>query len=164
MKKLLLLVVFVMLAASQAFPQTGSIGVFADPAGASCGLNNSAGFMQVHVVHGNTPGATGCQFSLVVRGSPLTYIGQTSAYNTIGTAPAGVAVAYGSCLVSPIDVLTVTYMGTSAACDRLEVQGDPAAIPPGIYMTDCSSPIPALHQLPNCSYSYINNNGSCPCT
>lgn len=163
MKRALLLTICMMFTASLAFGQAGNVGIFADPAGASCDLNNSTGFMQVNVVHVNSPGATACQFSLVVYGTPLTYAGEFSAFNTIGTAPAGVAVAYGSCQVSPIHALTVTYVGMSAPCDYIAVEGDPTTSPVGIYVTDCATPVPNLLTVDRGGIGYLNNDGTCPC-
>jgi hypothetical protein len=152
-----------MFAASLAFAQAGNLDLTMD-GGATCDLNNAAGFMQVNVVHRNSPGATACQYSVNVYGTPLSFVGQTSAYNVIGSGPTtGFAVAYGSCLVSPIDVMTITYMGTSAACDYLAIEDDPGAAVPGIYMTDCTLPNPVLLTIPAGGIGYVNNDGSCGC-
>ena len=163
MKRALLLTLCVMFAASMAFAQAGNIGVFADVAGTNCNLSNAMGFAQFNVVHVNSPGTTACQFKLTVYGTALTFVGQMSAYNVIGTAPVGIAVAYGACLVSPIHALTATYMGISAACDRLAVEADPTAVPPGIYVTDCATPVPHLLTIAKGGIGYINGNLSCNC-
>jgi hypothetical protein len=164
MKRALLITVCMMFAASLAFGQAGNIGVFADPAGASCDLSNSpAGFFQAYIVHVNSPGSTASQFRVVVYGTPLTIIGELSAYNTIGSAAAGIAVAYGPCLVSPIHALTVSYLGISAPCDYIAIEADPTADPPAIYVTDCATPVPNLLTIPQGGIGYLNNNGNCPC-
>ena len=162
MKKSLLLALTLLCISSLAMAQAGSVGIFMDAAGLNCNLNNAAGFAQFHCVHVNSPGATACQFSVQVVGTPLTFIGQMSAYNLIGTAPFGVAVAYGMCKVSPIDALTATYMGVSAPCNMIKIVADPTAVPPGIYMTDCVTPIPNL-LIATGGTGYVNNNGPCPC-
>lgn len=163
MKRALLLTVCMMFAASLAFGQAGNIGVFADTGGLSCDLSNAAGFIQVQVVHVNSPGATACQFSVAIHGTPLTLFGVTSAYNTIGAPATGIAVAYGACLVSPIHALTVTYGGVSAPCEYIAIEADPSADPPGIYVTDCATPVPNLLTVATGGIGYLNNNGNCPC-
>ena len=108
-------------------------------------------------------GATASQFKLQVDGVPLTWVGDSSPFpGVIGNTSTGVAVAYGSCLVSPIHVVQATFMGTSAACDMVRVVDDPIAVPPGIYMTDCASPVPNLVIIPGGS-AYVNDDGTCPC-
>jgi hypothetical protein len=164
MKRALLLTVCLMFAAGMAFAQAGNIGVFADTGGLSCDLSNAAGFMQVQVVHVNSPGATACQFMLTLMGAPLTWVGDASPFTSvIGNTQVGIAVAYGACLVSPIHVVTATYMGISPACDMLRVVADPTATPPGIYVTDCVLPTPNLLPIALGGAGYINNDGSCPC-
>jgi hypothetical protein len=152
-----------MFAASLAFGQAGNIGVFADTGGLSCDLNNSGGILFLQVVHVNSPGATACQFKLTIYGTALTVYGATSAFNTIGAPMAGIAVAYGACLVSPVHALTVTLGGISAPCDRIVVEADPTADVPAIYVTDCATPVPNLLTVATGGTGFLNNDGTCPC-
>jgi hypothetical protein len=151
------------LISSLAFAQAGTIFVSSTPSGCYCNLSNAAGFMQVYVVHGNFVEATGCQFSVQVYGTPLTYVGESSVFDTFGSAPFGVAVAYGSCVTTGVHVMTITYMGTSAPCDWISVEADPTTIPPGIHVADCATPTPNLLTISHGGMSTINNDGSCPC-
>lgn len=132
--------------------------------GGNCNLNNLPGFMQVHVVHVYTPGATACQFRLQHIGTPLTWIGDTipPPFFAIGTSQSGIAIGYTACYASPIHVLTVMYMGVSAPCDLIRVVADPTATPPGIYVYDCS--IPAIILTATGGAARINPNGTCQCT
>ena len=161
MKKLLLLVVSFLFISSMALAQPGSLCVFGDPDGLSCSLNNAGGFVWAYVVHTNTPGASGCQFSLQVIGTSLTWVGDSSPFHTIGSTQEGLTVDYGACLASPILVIQAGFMGTSESCDYIEVIEDPNAVPPGIYIKDCTTPSPNLISLPRWA-TYINDDGSCP--
>jgi hypothetical protein len=163
MKKSLLIALTLLCISSLAMAQAGSIGVFMDAGGTICDLSNSpANFMQVRVVHVNSPGSTASQFSVRVYGTPLTIIGELSNYNTIGSAAGGIAVAYGPCMVSPIHALTVSYLGTSAPCDYIAIEADPTADPPAIYVTDCATPVPNLLTGTG-GMGFVNNDGNCPC-
>ena len=157
-------IIFLLLSSSSglSLAQAGSIGVFADPQGTSCDLDNTSGSMDVYCVHVDTPGATACRFRVEVEGAPLTYFGESSPFvNTYGNSQGGFGVSYGTCLKSPIHVLTISYSGVSAACDMIRVVDDPTAIPPGIYVTSCQMwPNPFIASG---GAAYINNDGSCPC-
>ena len=167
MKKALLLVVGMMLLASLASAQVGTIQLYADPQLAACDLIDQ-GVFSVYVYHINTSGATASQFSVVPRdGATVSFLGQSSPFPlTDGSAPTGVAVAYGSCLGTngPIELLTLTYVGagTSPACSYLEVAEDPRAIPPDLLVVDCLLPTP-LQLTGNSSILRFNADGTCPC-
>jgi hypothetical protein len=165
MKNVLLFTTFLMLVASMAFAQSGGIAVYADKYGACCDLYNHHNSMQVYFIHEYTPGATASQFAVQVQGVPLTNVGETVTppFQSFGHSSYGIAIAYGACLTSPIHVLTITYLGTSAPCDMIRVVEDPSATPPGIYVTDCAEPIP--HLLTGIGgATYINNDGTCNCS
>ena len=156
-------IIFLLLSSSSglSLAQAGSIGVFADPQGTNCNLDNTSGSMDVYCVHVDTPGTTMCQFAIEIIGVALTNIGETSSFSTLGNSQDGIGISYGSCLASPIHLLTITYNGVSDPCDMIRVVDDPTAIPPGIYMTGCSVGIDV--HVASGGAAYINNDGSCPC-
>ncbi|MFH1754817.1 MAG: hypothetical protein ABIA59_03860 [Candidatus Latescibacterota bacterium] len=174
MKRALLLSVCLLVVASMAFAQAGSIGVFADPAGASCNLTDTApGLKLVYVVHVYSPGATASQFRVTAdAGMLMTYLAEavTAPYIKIGTcagpAGTGCAIAYGSCVASPNMVLTVQYFasGLTTPCAMFHVLPDISTIPPktSVLVTNCAVPTPAL-LIATGGEAYVNNNGSCPC-
>lgn len=148
MKRALLLSVCLLVVASMAFAQTGSIGLFADPGATSCDVYDAAaGLVLVYVVHVFTPGATASQFMVTGSGT-MTYLSEavTAPFIKIGTCAGpgatGCAIAYGACVGSPNMILTLQYFasGTTPACDLIQVVADPSATPPGIYVTDCADP------------------------
>jgi len=164
MMRVLLLVVAVACAATLAFGQAGTIGIYGDPAGMSCYLYDTMpGLVQYYIVHVYTPGATGCQFAAP---KPLClgaqWLSDTAPFPvTIGTSQVGVSIGYGTCRVGPIHVLTLNYfaMGTTPPCCMYPVVGDPSATPPGIYVVDCD-----FNLLPGRGcYGIVNPNVLCHC-
>ena len=175
MKTTLLLSICVMFATAMAFAQPfippGNIGIYDDPSGANCTVTATDGEMLVYIVHTQTPSTTGCRFSLGFSGAAMTHVatimgtGNTLLY---GDASSGVGISYGVCRCSPIYVAMVLYAGGSTPdpCDLIFVLDDPTANPPGIYMTDCTSPEPVQREIGRGGAAYINDgvDGShCPC-
>jgi hypothetical protein len=150
MKRFVLLSIGLLLVASLAFAQTGSIGLFADPAALSCDVYDSGpGLVIVYVIHVYTPGATASQFIVAsMWGNAMTYLSEavTAPYIKIGTCAGpgatGCAIAYGSCVGSPNMIMMIQYFasGLTPPCSYLQVMADPTATPPGIYVTDCADP------------------------
>ncbi len=147
MKKVLLLCICFLVAASITLAQPpGSIGVFADTQGLICDVYDAPGLLTLHVVHVYTPGATGSQFRLdcsTWNNGFWTYLGETFAFPTvIGNTQTGIAIAYGYCASSPNLLVTVNYFvqGLAGTCQFCQIVADPNAIPPGIYVADCSDP------------------------
>jgi hypothetical protein len=167
MKRALLLSVCLLVVSSLAFAQTGSIGLFADPGGTSCDLQDALpGLYSVYVVHVFTPGATGAQF--MVTWDPcmlMTYLSETVTppYLQIGTSLTGTAIAYGACVGSPNMITTLQFFAQALTgpCCMMHVVADPTEIPPGIYVTNCDDP--PLKLSATGGEAYINNDGSCPC-
>ena len=117
----------------------------------------------VYVVHTNTSAAVYCRWA--IKSPPgLIHIATVAGTGNLlrGDAVTGVEVTYGMCKVGPIYVAMVTYSGSPNPCDIISVQGDPSANPPGIYMMDCTLPIPIQHQILTCRAA-IFNDGTCPC-
>ena len=103
----------------------------------------------VYVIHENSPGATASEFKIqLFNGVNMILIEEivTPPYIHIGSALTGIAIAYGYCVETwhpsyPNVILKLVFMGTgeSRHCSSfLQVVPDPAAHPPGIYVTDCA--------------------------
>jgi hypothetical protein len=163
MTKLLLLVFIGLFITSSAQAQFGGyIAPYADDRGCYCEGDNTSGFMTVYIFHAYPPGAVASQFSVQVHGLPLTYIGETSNYQTIGSAPTGVSIGYGTCMTSSILILEINYLGVSYPCDMIRIEQDPNAIPPGIWVADCDNPPNVVSAIG--WDMYLNNDGGCYCT
>ena len=143
MKKTLLFTLVLMLSASMAFAQGGSIGVFSDTGGASCNLTDAApGLLSFYVVHVLTPGASASQFIAAAPACMLgaTYLSDSAPFSvTIGSSQTGVAIGYGACLSAPIHCLTINFFagGTSSTCCIYEVTADPLVTSGEIEIVDC---------------------------
>ena len=151
MKRFMLLSVGLLLVAGLAFAQGGSIGLFSTPAPVNCDVYDIPGVIMVYVVHVFSPGATAAQFIVndVSWGNLMIFLAEaaTPPYIKIGTCTmsgggGGCAIAFGMCVPSPNMMLTITYFaqGMTGPCSYIQVMADPSAMPPGIYVTDCSSP------------------------
>jgi hypothetical protein len=169
MKKALLLSFALMLVAGMVFADPtglGSVGIFADPAGMSCNLTDTAfGVKLYYVVHVLTTGASASQYRAVVpacmTGTGAMYLADTNPYPvTLGNSQTGVAVAYGGCLVGPINtqIIQVFAMGLTPPCCRWYVDGDPV-VSPQVQVSDCAFNVwPATG-----GQGIINPDGSCQC-
>ncbi len=142
MKKALLLTLVLMLGASMAFAQAGSIGIFADPAATNCNLVAMAqGLGAYYIVHVNTPGAVGCEYSAPKPAcmTLASYLSDTNVFPvSIGNSQTGISVGYGVCKVSPILVQTISYfiLGPNPTCCRYYVLPHP--INGGPNVVDCA--------------------------
>lgn len=168
MKKVILLAVVGLTAASLAFAQAGSVGMFADPGGMNCNLLDSggAGVKLYYVVHVNTTGATASQYSAPVPacmlGTGAIYLADTNPHAvTLGNSQTGVAVAYGACLTGPIHTQTIQVfaMGITPPCCYWPVTGDPN-LPSGLIEgADCSY----VTFYPTGGVGIINSQPNCDC-
>jgi hypothetical protein len=126
------------------------VSLFADPAGTDCALAYDApGVVSIYAVLFSGPGATGVQFAAPL---PDCWTGVLHLsdnipppYINIGNSQTGIAIAFGSCVSGwPIHVLTIQVFASNPGligdCCPYWVQPDPNANPPGVYVTDCSSP------------------------
>ena len=144
MKKTLLFTLVLMLSASMAFAQGGSIGVFADAGGTSCNLTDAGvGLLSFYVVHTLTPGATAAQFYAPMPACMLgaTYLSDGGVFPvTIGDSQNGVAIGYGACMAAPIHILTINIFGagTTTPCCYYEVKPDPLVASGQIEVVDCA--------------------------
>jgi len=143
MKKALLLTVFLMLGATLAFAQAGSIGIFANPAATDCNLvaGPASGLALYYIVHVNTPGAVGCEYAAPKPTcmSLAQWLSDSNAFPvTLGNSQTGVSVGYGTCRVAPILVQTLQYfvLGPNPTCCRYPVLPHP--INGGPNVVDCA--------------------------
>ncbi len=111
------LLVTLVLAASTAFAQGGTLCLFADPAGTQCNISDSVpGVLSVYVIH--TPGSTGVSGSIFAAPKPdcmlgANWITDSSPFNlTDGNSQTGGTLLYSMCLTEPTHVLTIQYMAS----------------------------------------------------
>lgn len=87
----------------------GSIGVYADDAGASRDIVDTGGIVTVYVVHKVAVGTTASAF-MVDAPDGWTLVGSNEQFPVfIGNAETGIDIAYGECMTGNIHVLTLTY-------------------------------------------------------
>ena len=124
MGKILLLTLVALLAATPGFGQTGSICIFADSIGTSCNpVDSTASVWRVYVLHRNSPGATGAQFSApkpnCMQGA--TWLADDPMFPVaVGNSQDGISLGYGSCLTGSFHVLTITYYVTGGTLDHCQ--------------------------------------------
>jgi hypothetical protein len=165
MKKLLLISLALVLCASTAFGQAGTIGLFVDnPGFVQCTFVDAApALVPIYAVHHITPGATASQWMVVPMGGwNCTYTGEIIHVPvSIGNTQSGLSASYGGCLSAPILMATINYfcMGVSPTCAYLEVVPDPAAPTGTIEVVDCSF----VKLIGSGGVIYANNDGSCDC-
>jgi hypothetical protein len=169
MKRVVFLALVVLSISSVAFGQAGYIGLYSDPGGTTCTLNDFPGLCFVYVIHKATPGATASQYLVVDQGLGATFF-LSDVYGpgilNIGTSHTGVAMAYGGCRPSDILLITMQYFcqGTAIPCATTRVIADPASATGTIEVNDCSLPIPN-RLVGGGSVLTWNDTGSCdpPC-
>lgn len=168
MKTVLLSVLVLMFAATLAFAQSGSVGIFNDMVGGDCNLPDAApGLTPYYVVHVLTMGSTACQFMAPKPAcATSTYLSDGAVFPvTVGNSQTGVSIGYGTCRVGPIHVLTMNFFttGTTPQCCYYKVMCDPlgqdACASGLIDVVDCSFE-PALAAA---GTGIINANASCLC-
>jgi hypothetical protein len=163
MKKVVFLTVALVFAASMAFAQAGSVGIFGDPGGTDCNLLDTvAGLTPYYVVHVNAV-ATASQFWAPQPAClTATYLSDTGVFAvTIGNSQTGVAVGYGSCQAGNIHVLTINYFtsGTTPPCCYYPILPDPVIESGEIEVTDCNYVL----LYASGGIGIINADGSCQC-
>jgi len=141
----------------------GWIGVFADQNGTDCSLQDSGpGTVTYYVVQVGSQGATASEFKIETSGFTGVYVGKTSPFPLIiGDDPmTGISIAYGACLTGPIHILSLTYTidGSTPPCSWIRVVPHPVS--GDIGTVDCNNDLLSARGLT----SYINNDGSCPCS
>jgi hypothetical protein len=163
MKRVVFLAIATLFVASLAFAQAGSIGIFGDPAGTNCNLAAmTQGLGAYYVVHTNTPGAVGCEYS-APKPACMTlaqYLSDTNAFPvTIGNSQTGVSVGYGVCRQAPILVQTISYfiLGPNPMCCRYYVLPHP--INGGPNMVDCADNL----LIATGGQGIVNSDPTCHC-
>jgi hypothetical protein len=165
MKKALLLTLVLMVSASMAFAQGGSVGIFADPGGTSCNLADvAAGLASYYAVHVYHAGATASQFAAPQPACMVgvTYLSDTAVFGvTIGSSQTGVAIGYGTCQAAPTHVLTINYFvgGATPPCCYYPVIPDPNVPSGQIEVTDCNF----LPLFATGGIGIINPDATCQC-
>jgi hypothetical protein len=171
MKPALIVFVLLWIAPPASIAQTGAIGIFADPNGASCNIldDGTAGGMKlvhVYIIHAATPGATSSRFrvawqpcmSLILLDEEV-----NPSYTYTGTTTSGIQIDYGGCIPSPNVLIMFSFwaQGFTPSCCWNFISADLTASPIGIYATECSDP---YTQLPATGWeAVINANQGCLC-
>jgi hypothetical protein len=164
MKKALLLTLVLMVSASMAFAQGGSVGIFADTGGTNCNLSDMLpGLCPYYVVHVYHAGAAASQFSAP---KPACFLGiwlsDTAVFPvTIGSSQAGVAIGYGTCQAAPTHVLTINMFcqGLTGPCCRYPVLADPNVPSGQIEVVLCDNSL----VYGTGGEGIVNSNATCNC-
>lgn len=167
MKKFVLTILAIAVAASPALAQVGDISAYADGAGTSCNIVDTApGIITVNVIHKHTVGGTASQWAINLGGgATLTFTGLTAAPGMLmlGTPPTDVSIAYGGCVTGDFLIATASYFGagTSPPCSFINFGASPLSPIPGeVAMVDCD--FTTLNVVPT-GQANINPNVNCQC-
>jgi hypothetical protein len=167
MKKFVLTVLAIAVAASPAFAQVGDISAYADGAGTSCNIVDAApGLITVNVLHKHTVGATASQWAINLNaGATLTFTGVQAAPGmlVLGNSAADISVAYGGCVSGDFLIATVSYFGagTSPACSFINFGPAPTSPIPG-QVASVACDLSTVIVTPT-GQANINPNGTCQC-
>ncbi len=168
MKRLIVLLLIILLYSVPSSSQGGFIGLYLDPWGGICEIEDcKLDILNVYVVHKLTPAASASQFR-VISSSGFTgvYLGDVVPQDMdillYGSSQDGIAIAYGGCYESPVHILTIRYLvyGTSEPNSYIEVVGDSNSITPGLIMVDCNA---NMYEAMG-GRAYINGDGSFSCS
>ena len=110
MERLILVGLCLAVWSSVAWAQVPTVGIFTDSLGIDCNLIDSApGLLDAHVVVIGMPGVSGVQFAAPKPACFTgTWLADTAAFPvTIGSSQTGVSIGLGTCLPSPVRVLTM---------------------------------------------------------
>jgi hypothetical protein len=160
------LLAFALLAAGAvcALAQAGSIGVFRDPGGSDCHLDDkTAGVTAIYIVHVGATGAMGSQYA-APRPScfAATYLSDVNMFPvTIGNSQTGVSIGYGTCRSGPIHLQTINFFtqALTQSCCRYSVVAHPGAESGDIEMVDCFETILTAGSV----RAIVNGSDTCPC-
>ena len=127
MKRSVLIVLALMLTASMAFAQNGSVMVFSDEGASDCNFVDAGGIVQVYVFHMYAPGVIASEWMLDVTQVGWTHLGDINDFTlTLGTSVAGIAFSYEQCLVGNFRLQTVNFIGTAAeTCSLIGIVAHP---------------------------------------
>jgi hypothetical protein len=164
---LVLFVTIVVTASTSTAAEYGTIGVFSEPTGCSCNVDDLvAGLVTVYVVHRDiVDGVEASRF--IVRGDAgmtMTFVSESPIGGPIfitGNIVDGYDVFYGMCATGGLAIMTIDYfgLGTSAPCSRLEVVAAPTAVTGEVEVADCDGAVHAATGY----WALVNADGSCAC-
>ena len=166
MKKVVFLTVALLLTASLAFGQAGSIGMFGDTAGTDCNLLDVApGLCSYYVVFVWHSGVTGAQFSAPVPACVgAMYMSDATVWSVnIGTSQTGISIGTGQCVAAPTHLLTLNFfcqgMTPPGACCYYPILPHPAATSGVVEGVDCAF----QPTFPTAGVGILNGDQSCLC-
>ena len=166
MRKTLLLTLALMVCASMAFAQAGSIGIFSDNQGTDCNLwDNTPGLCAYHIVFVYHGGVTGAQFAAPVPTCLLAmYMSDATVWSVnIGNSQTGISIGTGSCVAAPTHLLSLNFFCQSltpaGACCYYPVLPHPAAASGVVEGVDCAF----APTFPTAGVGVVNNDGICLC-
>ena len=138
--KLLLLIVFCVVAASQPL-QAEQIALWDTPISGRCALEAPAGVpLSVYVVHTLSPGAKGSSWRIENTSSVLSLGGSCTGLSITGDPFTGISVSYGSCLTGTFAICQLTFLKITASpipgCYHLNVLPSPPEASVGIVGCD----------------------------
>ena len=140
MKRSLLALCVIVLAADLALAQAGWVCLFADPQGNNCTINDPApGLIQVYVVHVQASNVKSVEFKAAIPAcmEGAIYLADSSPYMFIGNSQNGVSIGYGACLTSPINVLRIDIFGMGQTLPDCPYEVLPHPMSGVIGVTDC---------------------------
>jgi hypothetical protein len=160
MKRSVLVVLALMLTASVAFAQNGSIAVFSDAGASDCNFADAGSLVQVYIWHVNTPGATASEWLLDVSQVGWTHLGDTADFNlVIGVSITGASLSYEACLSGSFKLMTVNFFGSVAdPCALIGIVAAPNK--PGVRAVDCAENSVIITG----GQGRVNPDGTCQCT
>ena len=166
MKKVVFLTMALLLTASMAFGQAGSIGIFGDPNGTDCNLSDVApGLCTYYVVFVWHSGVTGAQFAAPVPAClGAMYMSDATVWPVnIGNSQAGISIGTGQCVVAPTHLLSLNFfcqaLTPPGACCYYPVLPHPAAVSGVVEGVDCNF----VATYPTAGTGIVNADASCQC-
>lgn len=143
----------------------GVLMLTGDYEGTTCEVfDGTPGLLQVHIVHTNTPGVTGCEFAAPVPGCMLGAVWLSDTYSSpvqVGNTQQGVSVAYGACLPGPIHVVTMNLFvqGLSQTCCQYNIVPHPLTGTGQIIAVNCVPEAVPIQSHPG----FVNPDPTCVC-
>ena len=163
MKKVVFLSVAMLLAASMAFGQVGSIGIFGDVYGTDCNLaDNMPGLAAYYVVYVWHGGVTGAQFAAP---QPACLAAAFLSFATVWPVNIGdqngISIGMGQCAAPPTHLLTLQYFaqGLTGPCCYYPILPHPDATSGKVEGVDCTF----LPTFPTAGVGIVNADQSCLC-
>jgi hypothetical protein len=174
MRHLLILTLVLMLSASLAFAQAGSIGLFADETGTSCNVVDDAaspGLCSIFVLFVNHGGITGAQFMCPLPACmQAQYMSWSSPWPVkigdpvqpdITSGLIGIAIGTGSCQAAPTLLVTLNFFcqGLTGDCCYYGIQPAEGIASGSIEGVDCDF----TATFPTGGECIVNSNAGCDC-